>query len=265
MIKFFRQIRQSMINQNRTKKYLLYAIGEIILVVIGILIALQINNWNENRKARAIEINYLKNIKNDLNQEVLNNKHFEDFRFSKVKAASYLLNTKEPQSIEDAKAYVDNYETVFRWNTFVPNNNTFKELLSSGKLSLITNDSIKNQLLELDKFYADISINEDHMRREFQDYLYDIQIYNTSGLDFFDNADPNYGAPKRLSLSDIPDSRYQKIIEDSQWLFNDQTFGNGLKLAILNNGLIAKTHKDLDEDFKALISLIEEEILIDKY
>ena len=50
MIKFFRHIRQSMINQNRTKKYLLYAIGEIILVVIGILIALQINNWNEQRK-----------------------------------------------------------------------------------------------------------------------------------------------------------------------------------------------------------------------
>ena len=53
MIKFFRHIRQSMINQNKTKKYLLYAIGEIILVVIGILIAIQINKWNENRKQKA--------------------------------------------------------------------------------------------------------------------------------------------------------------------------------------------------------------------
>ncbi|MGB6035012.1 MAG: DUF6090 family protein, partial [Cryomorphaceae bacterium] len=50
MIKFFRHIRQRMIKENRVSKYLLYAIGEIVLVVIGILIALQINNWNENRK-----------------------------------------------------------------------------------------------------------------------------------------------------------------------------------------------------------------------
>ena len=52
MIKFFRNIRQSMIKENRVSKYILYAIGEIILVVIGILIALQINNWNENRKVQ---------------------------------------------------------------------------------------------------------------------------------------------------------------------------------------------------------------------
>ena len=51
MIKFFRHIRQSLIMENKTSKYLKYAIGEIVLVVIGILIALQINNWNESRKA----------------------------------------------------------------------------------------------------------------------------------------------------------------------------------------------------------------------
>ncbi|NNL82601.1 MAG: hypothetical protein HKP28_04370, partial [Winogradskyella sp.] len=69
MIKFFRHIRQSMINQNKTKKYVLYAVGEIVLVVIGILIALQINNWNENRKLQN-EINIylnqkLENLKED--------------------------------------------------------------------------------------------------------------------------------------------------------------------------------------------------------
>ena len=55
MIKFFRKIRQKLLTENKFSKYLLYAIGEIILVVIGILIALQINNWNENRKDRIIE------------------------------------------------------------------------------------------------------------------------------------------------------------------------------------------------------------------
>ncbi|MFC3880480.1 DUF6090 family protein [Algoriphagus namhaensis] len=55
MIKFFRKIRQNLLLENKTGKYFKYAIGEIVLVVIGILIALQINNWNENRKDRIIE------------------------------------------------------------------------------------------------------------------------------------------------------------------------------------------------------------------
>ena len=50
MIKFFRKIRCDLIEKNKTRKYLKYAIGEIVLVVIGILISLQINNWNENQK-----------------------------------------------------------------------------------------------------------------------------------------------------------------------------------------------------------------------
>lgn len=53
MIKFFRKIRQNLLMENKTRKYFKYAIGEIILVVIGILIAVQINNWNENRKGKA--------------------------------------------------------------------------------------------------------------------------------------------------------------------------------------------------------------------
>ena len=56
MIKFFRHIRKRILTENKTGRYLKYAIGEIVLVVFGILIALQINNWNEERKLRVIEI-----------------------------------------------------------------------------------------------------------------------------------------------------------------------------------------------------------------
>jgi hypothetical protein len=56
MIKFFRKIRQRLLSENKFSKYLIYAIGEIILDVIGILIALSINNWNENRKIKNLEI-----------------------------------------------------------------------------------------------------------------------------------------------------------------------------------------------------------------
>ena len=68
MIKLFRKIRQNLIMENKTSKYFKYAIGEIVLVVIGILIALQINNWNENRKLQQREVQILNEIKSDLSQ-----------------------------------------------------------------------------------------------------------------------------------------------------------------------------------------------------
>lgn len=66
MIKFFRRIRQSLLTENKFSKYLLYAIGEITLVVIGILIALQINNWNNDKKDRKLEKQYIIGLVNDL-------------------------------------------------------------------------------------------------------------------------------------------------------------------------------------------------------
>lgn len=65
MIKFFNKIRQKMLTQNKFSNYLLYAFGEILLVVIGILIALQINNWNENNKNRSAEKEYQKELLKD--------------------------------------------------------------------------------------------------------------------------------------------------------------------------------------------------------
>ena len=64
MIKLFRKIRQNLLSEGKTGRYLKYAIGEIVLVVIGILIALQINNWNEENKADQFEMIMLKEIKN---------------------------------------------------------------------------------------------------------------------------------------------------------------------------------------------------------
>ena len=70
MIKFFRKIRYNLMEQNKTSKYFKYAIGEIVLVVIGILIALSINNWNEKRKEALQEISILKNLQTDLKTDL---------------------------------------------------------------------------------------------------------------------------------------------------------------------------------------------------
>lgn len=70
MLKFFRKIRQSLMAENRFSKYVLYAIGEIVLVVIGILIAVQINNWNEKQKAELKQRNLFENLKIDFNARI---------------------------------------------------------------------------------------------------------------------------------------------------------------------------------------------------
>ncbi len=69
MINFFRKLRQQLIVENRFSKYLIYALGEIVLVVIGILIALQINNWNENRKDLARAHHVLTNLSEEIRQD----------------------------------------------------------------------------------------------------------------------------------------------------------------------------------------------------
>jgi hypothetical protein len=70
MIKLFRKIRQKLLSQHKVTQYVLYALGEIFLVVIGILIALQVNTWNEDRVQRSREVKYLKNIRLDLEKDL---------------------------------------------------------------------------------------------------------------------------------------------------------------------------------------------------
>ena len=70
MISFFRKIRQKLLSQNRITRYLAYSIGEILLVMVGILLALQVNNWNESQKERKLEQVFLKKLVKDLTDDI---------------------------------------------------------------------------------------------------------------------------------------------------------------------------------------------------
>ena len=91
MIKFFRNVRKNLLNQGKTANYLKYAIGEIALVVIGILIALQVNNWNIDRVDRKSEQKYLKNIKEDLEKDLVNLSYLINFRKERIKGDGKLI------------------------------------------------------------------------------------------------------------------------------------------------------------------------------
>ena len=83
MIKFFRRIRQRLLAENKISKYLLYAIGEIVLVVIGILIALQINNWNEEQKRELVTMGLMTQARKELLQNIKRTDIVLDYYFER--------------------------------------------------------------------------------------------------------------------------------------------------------------------------------------
>ena len=142
MIRILRNIRQKLAAGNKVMAYLRYAIGEILLVVVGILIALQINNWNETRKERIVEIKYLKNLKHDLQSDSTDLVYYKNIRQGQANAAHELIQYANSNNVDDIYKLDSLYSTIALWWEFVPNNNTFEELRSSGNLKLLRNDSL---------------------------------------------------------------------------------------------------------------------------
>ena len=148
MIKFFRKIRQNLLTEGKTGKYLKYAIGEIVLVVIGILIALQINNANENRKITETKKEYYRQILLDLDKEVDNiNTRIIFLDTCIVSLDNYFKYLKTPnlKPIRLIKQ-LNNVEFNFKYLTF--NANTIQTLESTGEIKIIP-ENIRNAIIEL--------------------------------------------------------------------------------------------------------------------
>ncbi len=126
----------------------MYAIGEIVLVVIGILIALQINIWNENRKDRASEIKYLKRIKLELTQDSVSISNAIRTNLNRKKRAEYLLqfSKNNSESIDRPTYFIESIE--YAGYTYSPQqiDHTYEEIKSAGRLGLLTNEDLKTQI-----------------------------------------------------------------------------------------------------------------------
>ena len=104
MFRFFRTYRQRLLTENRISNYLLYAVGEIVLVVIGILIALQINNWNEGVKNREMERGFYQDILSDLKKDSLKLEGLTRLYSNRIEHAGWLLKAlRNPNSFRDAQ------------------------------------------------------------------------------------------------------------------------------------------------------------------
>ena len=175
MIKFFRKIRYDLMEKNKTGKYFKYAIGEIILVVIGILIALSINNWNENLKSKKLETSYLKRIYKDLDNDLL---QFE----STIKLAQERNNRvlfleqaiKDSQLVNKSSDYFVK-SIVYANYTYRPaiSNHSFDELKSSGRLALIKNEDLRVSIAkyyDLEFSYSQFDFIREDVQLKYNEY-----------------------------------------------------------------------------------------------
>lgn len=150
MIKFFRRIRQNLLVERNNSKYFKYAIGEIVLVVIGILIALQINNWNENRKSNQFQTKILKEIKASIQLDLERNKAILEERIlPKRKGIENLIkNIHSNEKVHDS-ILRKNFNDASTGMLFTYDKGAYESLKAIG-LDKITNDSLRNRLI---RFY----------------------------------------------------------------------------------------------------------------
>lgn len=155
MIKFFRTIRKALLFEGKTANYFKYAIGEIVLVVIGILIALQINNWNEHRKERNQSIFYHEQLINDL--KIVIESLDKDINWAKIVKTEINSATKildqgiaNDSTLKTLDFALGNY---FRLNRELPEITSYEEMKSSGQLKLIYNKSLRKEIADYLRFH----------------------------------------------------------------------------------------------------------------
>ena len=235
MIKFFRKIRQKMLTENKFNKYLLYAIGEIFLVVIGILIALQINNWNETRKDREKEDFFLHKLSSNLRDDIVSLHDIIDSDSLMIrdlaKLSNEILTVKSVQEI----SYDNN--SKFKYFMFSPNTSVYDNLISSGQIGLIRNDSVFDKLTNYYKKTAQINKGTDESLKNYSNEIESFYLR-------FDHRRDDEILPKR----DIADYR------NEPFLLNSLYYKIGLLKFQINN------YTALLIESKTLLKIVELEI-----
>ena len=246
MLKFFRKIRQNLLSEGKTTKYFKYAVGEIVLVMIGILLAVQANNWNVDRTAKLeleqtlskllVELNQDKNLLNEL---VNQNANF----ISKLDSCLIILKNPNNYSLEKFDNYYSyvNYTISFDYST-----ESFDELSKQGKLKLISNNILSDSLIS---YYTNTNYKafEEALANHTRDNL---RAY-TTGFDFFNSIDDrgNYKA------SDFGIKR--KTLENYR---NDLKIINGIMFKLVLHRYIEVAYKEILPRTEFLIKNTEKEL-----
>jgi hypothetical protein len=159
---YLRKIRRDLLKEGNLRRYLTYAAGEVLIVVIGILLALYLNNWNQQRTENKLELQYYQGIKNQLNEDLTtlygeinyNQNFLNQFSFAKK-----LILSNDKSKIDTLGKITLN---MIRFSDFRRKSNIYQTLVNSGEIVLINNNKITEKLQSLEENYTYINRLEDN-------------------------------------------------------------------------------------------------------
>jgi len=260
MISFFRKIRQKLLSQNMVTRYLAYAIGEIVLVVIGILIALQINTWNEERKDSQTEQKLLRQLKSEylINLEQLEEK--VQLRIQGIQAAQSILNRIDQRDTSNQENIYVELFSMFIDPTFDPIKN---DIVGSDNLRLIKNDSLVSLLSNWTSDVFQVQEQELAFQR-FRDEIFSPAAIRL-GLarnSFYYVWKDGYAALEALNKGEaiVYNSGMSTKAVDMERLFNDVDF-EGVVATVIGWHLATNVQSQaLKERMELILKLIEQEL-----
>jgi hypothetical protein len=254
MIKFFRKIRQNLLMENKTGKYFKYAVGEIVLVVIGILIALSINNWNENQKKQQFEITILKNIQDDILADKIDFELNLQYLKETFKNEDLLLNflLSDSQITPDNISYVDalgiDLIAIFHNASF---NN-----LQNNDIGLISNNNLYKKIARYYDFYAS-AISELENKHDFANTYDEKFIYLKKHFKIIDKKTKYELSAENTWNQDF--NRYNFTVKNMDMLKKDEEF----KMVLAESQLVTTTQISFYKQLLEIIAALNESIDIE--
>jgi len=247
MINFFRKIRHNLLSEDKTGKYLKYAIGEIILVVLGILIALQINNWNQSRILKIEEVKSLESLHSEFQEnlrkfdtihsrQLMRNDAITQILFSDV--SNYSLSSLDSLYIK----------ANFSW-TYNPSFGIYNSLINSGKIQLIANDTLRNRISRFKELVNDY----------IEDEIFIMNFTSKFSMEHFVNdetmlVESKFGLRSRTEIETLHDK--DNYLNE----FKSPKYRNRLSIVLINGKPLISVGIVLRKEMVSLIEMIESEI-----
>lgn len=256
MIHLLKKIRRKLLIEKRLSNYVLYAVGEILLVVIGIVLAIQFSNWNAKKAEIKKEIWYLDNMANDMFNQRQELDYLKNYYISALSISkNILIDLNKKKSFKNIDSLFSKLNQLKISDPFPNVDNTYKELVSSGQVALIENDDL---ILDIIDFYIYNEKLENYFKTS-QERIFYGEIYGVLNKyapidlsDYSDNVD--------ILQQDSATTNY--ILEELEIPINRLELTNAIKNKII---IVSDYKNDVIESLKmidTMIQAIDDEIML---
>ena len=252
MLTLFRKVRKSLIESGFAKKYFLYAIGETLLVMVGILLALQVNNWNNHRLELKGEEKILFQLKeefdNNHNQFLKIQNIHRNFFHQMELLQNYIVNRAEVKYNSDSLSYALGWLGAAKTATYNPSVSVINSLINSGKMDIIKNDSLRVLLIgwnELISDYQEEELNLDAFKANHvvPFMAKEVEMYHI-GVTMHGNPNSDVWASRQFK------SLLAAITHYKYFILDDHGLGDAPTLSFRLERIVSLLNRELQERFK---------------